>query len=369
MDQPAKKTPLYQVHQKLGAMMANFGGWQMPIRYVGDKKEHLAVRERVGIFDVCHMGEFLVRGPSALPLLQHVTCNDISQCQIGQAQYNVLTTDSGGFVDDLLIYKIAEEDYFVVVNAGNIDKDFQWISRYNQKFGADLVNASEDYALLAVQGPKAVDVLEKLCNLPLRTMPYYHFQKSTLNKREALISRTGYTASDGFEVYCAAREAEAAWNEIIHAGEIFGIQPCGLSARDSLRIEGKMPLYGMDMDENITVLEANLGRIIKFYKGDFVGKSALLQQLQQGVQKKWIGFEMVGQGIARHGYPVFLGEKRLGEVSSGTFSPTFEKGLGMAYVPPEFAVTDTQIEIEIRQKRVLAKVAKTPFYKITRAKI
>lgn len=359
-------TPFHDLHLKAGASMVDFGGWHMPVRYVGDKKEHLAVREKVGLFDVSHMGEIEIKGKGSLELLQYLTCNDVSQLQDGQIHYNVLMSPKGGFLDDLLIYRRATEDYFVVVNASHQEKDFEWITKQNEPFGAEVHFASHDYAQLAVQGPKAVDVLEKITEIPVRTMKYYWFTEGECLGVPAIISRTGYTGSDGYEIYFAPEHAEKIWNEILAVGEPHGILPCGLGARDSLRLEGKMLLCGTDVNDQITPLEAGLSWIVKLEKGDFVGREILQRQKEEGVSKKLIGFEMLEKGIPRHDYPIIKENQEVGIVTSGTLSITFNKAIGLGYVPPQFAKIGSQFEVQIRQRRALAQVVKTPFYKIER---
>lgn len=365
MSRLLKRTPLHSVHVELGANLIDFGGWHLPVRYVGDLKEHHAVRQKVGLFDVSHMGQIWVRGPGALELLQHTTCNDVLLLKDFQIQYSAITTPTGCFIDDILIYRQASDSYFVVVNASNQEKDFKWFQE-NNTFGAELVFASDDYAQLALQGPLSIDVLKSLTDVPVETIPYYHFVNTHLNQIPVLLSRTGYTASDGYELYVDSKHAIPLWNMLMEAGAHHQIMPCGLGARDSLRIEGKMALYGNDIDETTSVLEANLGWIIKWNKGSFIGKEALLQQKEQGLTRKLIGFEMLEKGIARHGYPVYQGSNPIGVVTSGVLSPTLGKPIGLAYLQLKESSIGNEFQVEIRGKRFRASVVKTPFYQVTR---
>ncbi len=366
MTNELKKTPFHQFHIEHGARMVDFGGWHMPVRYTGDKKEHNAVREQVGLFDVSHMGEFLVRGKNAEALLQYITCNNVAKLRDGRIQYNVLMSPQGGFIDDILVYRRQAEDYLVVVNAANQEKDWNWIVEQNQSVGAELIHASESFAQLAIQGPKAVEVVAQLTSVPVQDMKYYHFAEDTFAGVSSIISRTGYTASDGFEVYFHPQHAEVVWNAILDTGKAHDLTLCGLGSRDSLRIEGKMLLYGNDANEETTVLEADLGWVVKLDKGEFIGRDVLARQKEEGVAKKWVGFEMIDRGIPRHGYPVCKQGQPIGEVTSGVYSPTFSKAIGMTYLPIAEAAIGNQIEIEIRGKNLQAVVVPTPFYKIKR---
>jgi len=357
-----KTTPFHSMHIEAGGKMVDFGGWHMPVRYTGDKKEHNAVREGVGLFDVSHMGEIEVRGPKALDLLQYVTCNDVSKLDPGKIHYNVLMSEEGGFIDDILIYQRAEADYLLVVNASNQHKDFDWIEKHNQNFGAELHYASEDYAQLALQGPNAKLVLQALTDVPVEQIKYYHFVEGRVAGVPTLISRTGYTASDGYELYFAPEYAQKVWSAIMDAGKPHDLHLCGLGARDSLRIEGAMLLYGNDMNEHTTVLEAGLRWVVKLKKGDFIGKEKLLAQ-KSGTSKKLVGFEMLEFGIPRHGYTVIHNDQEVGEVSSGTLSITLKKPVGLAYVPSELASIGSKFKIQVRKKQLEAQVIPTPFYK------
>ena len=359
-----KYTPLTEVHVALNAKMAPFAGYAMPISYEGVSVEHKTVREAVGIFDVSHMGEFLVTGPKALELLQYVTTNDVAKLAIGQAQYSCLPNTKGGIVDDLLIYKIAEEKYLLVVNASNIEKDFLWIQQHNT-VGAELRNLSDEYALLAIQGPKATAAIQPLTSTKLSEIPYYHFEVSDFaGFPHVIISATGYTGSGGFEIYCKNEEAPKIWNSVLEAGAEFGIRPAGLAARDTLRLEMGYCLYGNDIDETTSPIEAGLGWITKFSKGDFVNKSSLLDQKSNGVSRHLIGFEIQEKGIPRQGYSLFDADgNEIGHVTSGTMSPTLQKGIGLGYVVSEHRKAGSEIYVGIRNKKIKAKVCRPPFYK------
>ena len=355
-----KKVQLNDVHESLGAKMVPFAGYNMPVRYSSDIEEHNTVRDAVGIFDVSHMGEFLVSGPHALELIQKVTSNDASKLEIGKAQYSCLPNDQGGIVDDLLVYKIREEEYMLVVNASNIDKDWNWISQYNS-IGATMKNISDDFSLFAVQGPKATQVLQKLTSVDLSTIKFYTFEVGDFAGIEhVIISATGYTGAGGFEIYLHNRDAEKAWHKILQAGEEFGIKPIGLGARDTLRMEMGYCLYGNDIDDSTSPLEAGLGWITKFTK-DFVNSDALQHQKQQGVEKKLVGFKMLDRGIPRHDYEIQDGSGRtIGRVTSGTMSPTLSQGIGLGYVETHSSAPSTEVFIAVRNKKLKAQVQKLP---------
>lgn len=359
-----KTIPLNDKHQSLGAKMVPFAGYNMPVSYAGVTVEHQTVRESVGVFDVSHMGEFFISGPKALDLLQKVCSNDISKLAIGQAQYNCMPNETGGIVDDLIVYKMDEDSYMAVVNASNIDKDFQHISKYNSEFEASLSDQSDDYALLAVQGPKATEVLQKLTSIDLSTIKFYHFVIGELAQiNDVIVSATGYTGSGGFELYCKKEDAEKLWDAVFKAGESFGIQPIGLAARDTLRLEMGYCLYGNDIDDNTSPLAAGLGWITKFTK-DFVNSESLAREKEAGSDKKLIGFVLEERGIPRTGYEIVDGDGTLiGTVTSGTMSPSLSKGIGLGYVSVSHAKADTPIWIKIRKNQVAASVTKLPFYK------
>lgn len=357
-----KNTALTQVHEALGAKMVPFAGYNMPVQYEGVNVEHEAVRNAVGVFDVSHMGEFLLNGPDALDLIQRVTSNDASTLTIGRAQYSCLPNGKGGIVDDLIVYKIKEEEYLLVVNASNIEKDWNWISSHNTKNVA-MRNLSDDYSLLAIQGPKAMEAMQSLTSVDLSAIKYYHFEVGPFAGIEhVIISATGYTGSGGFEIYCKNSEVKQVWDKVFEAGAAFGIKPIGLAARDTLRLEMGFCLYGNDIDDTTSPLEAGLGWITKFTK-DFVDSEFLKSQKEAGVSRKLIGFEMIERGIPRHDYRVLdANGNEIGKVTSGTQGPSVKKAIGMAYVKTEFATPDSEIYIEIRDKGVQAKVVKMPFY-------
>lgn len=357
-----KKTALFDKHVSLGAKMVPFAGFEMPVQYSGVTEEHFAVREKAGLFDVSHMGQFMIEGPGSKELLQFVTSNNVDTLEDGKAQYSCLPNETGGVVDDLIVYKMADEKYFVVVNASNIDKDWNQILKYNDKFGAKMTNLSDDYSLLAVQGPKATEILQKLTDTNLSDIPYYHFTEgSVAGVNDVIISNTGYTGSGGFEIYFKNEDAVKLWDEILKAGEVEGIIPCGLASRDTLRLEKGFCLYGNDIDDTTSPLEAGLGWITKFDK-DFVNKDYLAKQKEEGVTRKLVGFEMLEKAIPRHDYPVVDADGNvIGKVTSGTMSPMKKVGIGLAYVDKPHYKNDSEIFIQIRNKNVPAKVVKTPF--------
>jgi len=355
-----KKVPLNDIHEKLGAKMIPFAGYNMPVRYSSDIEEHMTVRNGVGVFDVSHMGEFKIEGPQALDLIQRVTSNDASKLVDGQAQYSCLPNEDGGIVDDLLVYKIKENDYMLVVNASNIEKDWAWISKFNTK-GAVMKNISDDLCLFAVQGPKAVGVLQKLTTTNLSAIPYYHFAQGVFAGAEHVtMSNTGYTGAGGFEIYVANASAEKVWTAIFDAGKNENIKPIGLGARDTLRLEMGFCLYGNDIDDKTSPLEAGLGWITKFTK-EFTNSKAIKDQKEKGVSKKLVGFKMTEKGIPRHDYVIRDAEgSAIGKVTSGTMSPVLGVGVGLGYVEANNAVPGSEIFIEVRGKNLKAEVAKLP---------
>lgn len=355
-----KKVALNDVHEKLGAKMVPFAGYNMPVRYSSDLEEHMTVRNGVGVFDVSHMGEFFIKGPQALDLIQRVTSNDASKLIDGQAQYSCLPNDTGGIVDDLLVYKIKDQDYMLVVNASNIEKDWNWIMKHNTK-GADMINISDDTCLFAVQGPKALKVLQTLTPTNLSQIPYYHFAMGTFaGCEDVCISNTGYTGAGGFEIYCNKSVAEKIWNAIFEAGRADDIKPIGLGARDTLRLEMGFCLYGNDIDDATSPLEAGLGWITKFTK-DFTNAAALKKQKEAGVTKKLVGFKMIDKGIPRHGYPIKdAAGNTLGLVTSGTISPVLGIGIGLGYVAIGHAAPGSEVFIDVRGKGLKAAVYKLP---------
>ncbi|HEY9046678.1 MAG TPA: glycine cleavage system aminomethyltransferase GcvT [Ohtaekwangia sp.] len=355
-----KYVPLNDLHVKLGGKMVSFAGFNMPVRYSSDIEEHMAVRNSVGVFDVSHMGEFTLKGPNALDLIQRVTSNDASKIVDGQAQYSCLPNETGGIVDDLIVYKVKDNDYLLVVNAGNIEKDWNWISKFNTK-GVDMKNISDDICLFAVQGPKAAGVLQKLTKTDLSTIKYYHFAIDEFaGVKDVVISNTGYTGAGGFEIYVNKQYAEKVWNAIFEAGKDVDIKPIGLGARDTLRLEMGFCLYGNDIDDATSPLEGGLGWITKFTK-DFTNAAALKKQKEEGVSKKLVGFKMVDKGIPRHDYSIKdAAGNVIGKVTSGTMSPVLGIGIGLGYVTPALATPDSEIFIDVRGRALKAQVSKLP---------
>ena len=359
-----KNIALHQVHEKLGAKMVPFAGYNMPVSYEGVTAEHLTVRESVGVFDVSHMGEFLVAGENALALIQRVTSNDASKLEIGDAQYSCFPNEDNGIVDDLICYRIQEHQYLLVVNASNIEKDWNWISKYNENFNADLEDVSDDYSLLAIQGPKAVEAMQSLSPLNLAEISFYKFKVGEFAGVEnVIISATGYTGSGGFEIYCKNSEAEQIWNKVFDAGAAYGIKPIGLAARDTLRLEMGYCLYGNDIDDTTSPIEAGLSWITKFTK-DFVNADYLAKQKEQKPERKLVAFELDERGIPRQGYDIVDENGNItGKVTSGTMSPCLQKGIGMGYVLLSFIKPGTKIYIQVRKKAIPASIVKLPFYK------
>jgi aminomethyltransferase len=358
-----KNTALTHIHEALGAKMLPFAGYNMPITYEGINAEHETVRTAVGVFDVSHMGEFLLSGPNALALIQKVTSNDAATLTDGRVQYSCLPNNEGGIVDDLLVYKIKDEQYLLVVNASNIDKDWNWISAHND-LGVEMKNISDDYSLLAIQGPKAIEALQSLTSVDLSAINYYHFKVGDFaGIDDVIISATGYTGAGGFEIYCKNDQAEQIWNKVFEAGAPFGIKPIGLAARDTLRLEMGFCLYGNDINDTTSPIEAGLGWITKFNK-EFTNSDNLKKQKEAGVAKKLVGFEMQERAIPRHDYEIVdTNGNTIGIVTSGTMAPSLNKGIGMGYVTTENSAIDSEIFIRIRKKDVPAKVVKMPFYK------
>jgi aminomethyltransferase len=355
-----KQIPLNDLHAKLGGKMVPFAGFNMPVRYSSDIEEHMTVRNGVGVFDVSHMGEFTVKGPHALDLIQRVTSNDASKLIDGQAQYSCLPNENGGIVDDLIVYKIKDNDYLIVVNASNIEKDWNWISKFNTK-GAEMKNISDDICLFAVQGPKAVDVLQTLTKTDLRSIKYYHFAIGEFaGVPNVTMSNTGYTGAGGFEIYVNKQYAEKIWNKIFEAGKNENIKPIGLGARDTLRLEMGFCLYGNDIDDTTSPLEAGLGWITKFTK-EFTNSAQLKKQKEEGVKKKLVGFKMIDKGIPRHDYQIKDGNGQvIGKVTSGTQSPLLSLGIGLGYVTTQHANPGSEIFIDVRGKSLKAQVSKLP---------
>ena len=358
-----KRTRFHDRQLAIGAKMIEFFGWEMPVEYKGIIDEHLAVRTRAGLFDVSHMGEIFVGGREALAFIQHLTPNDASRLEAGQVQYTALTTPQGTFVDDLLVYRLGPERYLLVVNAANVDKDFAWVTAHRQGFSVELENASDAYSQLALQGPAAEKILQPLTDIPLDRLKSFWSAEGLVAGLEALVSRTGYTGEDGFEIYTAAPEPGPLWDGIIEAGRGEGVLPIGLGARDTLRLEAKLMLYGNDIDDTTTVLEADLKWIVKFKKGEFLGKEVLERQLAEGVKRKIAGFELIDRGIPRPHYPVYSGGEAVGLVTSGTFSPFLKKSIGLTYLPVGLTAVGTDIEVGIRDRRAKARIVPTPFYR------
>ena len=364
MSENLKKTPLNDAHRALGGKMVDFGGWDMPVQYkAGVIEEHMATRTRVGLFDVSHMGEIWAEGTDAIDFVNSLTTNDVTKLVDGQAHYSALTNEHGGVVDDLLVYRFGPEKLLLVVNAGTTDKDWDWITSHKSDFDVVLTNASADYCQIAIQGPKAVEILQKLTDTELEPIKYYHFTTGHVDGVEAIISRTGYTGEDGFEVYAAADKAEQLWNKMLETGAEYGILPAGLAARNTLRLESAMSLYGHELGDDISTFEANLGWITKMDKPAFTGKGALADLKTAGIKRKLVGFEMREPGIARDGFDVYINEEKVGEVTSGSPAPFLKKNIGLAFVPPEFAKNGQEIRIDVRGKKLLAEIVQTPFYK------
>jgi aminomethyltransferase len=359
---PLRTTPLNPVHRECKAKMVDFGGWDMPVQYSGVIDEHHTVRQRVGVFDVSHMGEIEVRGPEALKLVDYISTNAASKLKIGQAHYSGLLYEHGGFVDDILVHKVADDHFFICVNASNQDKDYAHIAE-NNKFDCTVENAGSKYAQIAIQGPRALQTLQKLTPVDLPSIKYYWFTDGTVSGTPARIARTGYTGEDGFEIYVAPSESPRIWNEILAAGEEFGIKPAGLGARNTLRLEAKMALYGHEIDSTITPFEADLAWIVKLDKGDFIGRDALVKQKEQGITRKLIGFEMQARGIGRDGYEVQIEGTPAGWVTSGGPSPTLNKNIGLCYLPVSQSEIGRVIQVMVRNQPVEAVTVPTPFYK------
>jgi aminomethyltransferase len=367
-----RKTALNAVHRQMGAKMVEFNGWDMPVEYpaaigCGIINEHIAVRTGVGIFDVSHMGDIRLAGAEALAAVQHISMNDASRLAIGQAQYSALLYPQGTFVDDVIVHRLGENEYLLVINAGTREKDFSWVRGNTRQFDCAVEDLSDDFTQIAIQGPKAVQVLQKLTDADLSAVKFYWVTRGTVcGLKDILIARTGYTAEDGFEIYIPADEATSAglWNEILSAGKEFGIVPCGLGARNTLRLEGKLPLYGHEISDTINVWEAGLDRFIKMEKLEFVGRDVLEKAKAESLKRTLVGLEMVERGIARDGYRVMDGNGReVGYVTSGSPAPFLKKNIALAYVPPEFAALGTTVKVEVRGQGVGAQVVPTPFYK------
>ena len=365
-----RKTALNAVHRQMGAKMVEFNGWDMPVEYPsagGIIAEHNAVRTGVGIFDVSHMGDIRLHGPGALKAVQHISMNDASRLQIGQAQYSALLYPQGTFVDDVIVHRLGEDDYLLVINAGTREKDFNWVRDNTREFDCKVENLSDDFTQIAIQGPKGVNLLQKLTDADLSAVKFYWVTRGAVcGLKNILIARTGYTAEDGFEIYIPSDEATSArvWNEVLSAGKEFGVVPCGLGSRNTLRLEGKLPLYGHEISDEINVWEAGLDRFIKMEKAEFIGREALDKAKSQGSKRTLVGLEMMERGIARDGYKVQDSHGReVGYVTSGSYAPFLKKNIALAYVPPELSANGKELKVEIRGQGVKAQVVPTPFYK------
>jgi aminomethyltransferase len=365
-----RKTALNAVHRQMGAKMVEFNGWDMPVEYPsagGIVAEHNAVRTGLGIFDVSHMGDIRLAGPEALAAVQHISMNDASRLAVGQAQYSALLYPQGTFVDDVIVHRLGEDEYLLVINAGTREKDFNWVRDNTGQFNCKLENLSDDFTQIAIQGPKGASLLQKLTDTDLTAVKFYWVARGTVcGLKDVLIARTGYTGEDGFEIYIPADEATSArvWNEILQAGKEFGVVPCGLGARNTLRLEAKLPLYGHEISDAINVWEAGLDRFCKMEKPEFIGRDALEKAKANGLQRTLVGLEMIERGIARDGYKVLEDDGReIGYVTSGSPAPFLKKNIALAYVPPEFANVGSTVKVEIRGQGVKAQVAPTPFYK------
>jgi aminomethyltransferase len=362
-----KRTPLYQAHIDLGGKMVDFGGWEMPVQYpAGVIEEHNRTRTQAGLFDVSHMGEIWVEGEDAIPFVNRITTNDVTKLVDGQAHYSALTNDNGGVVDDLLVYRFDQDKLLLVVNAGTTDKDWEWITSHKGDVKITLTNASADYCQIAVQGPLSKFILEKLTDVDLDAIKYYHFTVGFVDGVNSIISRTGYTGEDGFEVYAPADKARQLWDKLLEAGYYGtenGILPAGLAARNTLRLEAGMSLYGHELSDGITPLEANLAWITKLQKGTFTGSDKLAEQKEQGLKRRLVGFEMTDRGIARDGFDVYINGDKVGYVTSGSPAPFLQKNIGYAFVPVEFANVGQELKIDVRGKQLSAVVVPTPFYK------
>ena len=359
-----KKTPLFETHQKYGGRIIDFGGWALPVQFSGIKEEHHAVRNAAGLFDVSHMGEFFVHGADALALVQRLFCNDVAKGMPGRVIYSPMCNERGGVVDDLMVYCLADGGYMMVPNAANIEKDWEWVNQHAKGLNVQIRNASSETGEVALQGPNSEVILQRLTKTDLKGIRYYRFLENVdVAGVRSVVSRTGYTGEDGFEVYCSAEDTPLVWEAIMEAGQDYDVLPAGLGCRDTLRFEAGMPLYGHELDDERTPLEAGLERFVSFGKGEFVGREALLRQRDEGLKIRLAGLEMVDRGVPRAGYQVLLGGHEVGWVTTGTYSPTFDKNLGMAYVPADLAKPGVDLDVGVRGRALRARTVPLPFYK------
>lgn len=354
------KTPLNQIHKDMGAKMTDFGGWEMPVEYTGIIEEHKAVRNKCGLFDVSHMGEILISGENAAKSLQKIITNDLQKLEIGKIIYTLICNQDGGIIDDLLVYSLRANEYLLVVNASNIEKDFNWIKKHVLE-KTEVENLSNQYAMFALQGPESKKILTQLTDIDLNSLDYYRFRQAKVAGIQMIISRTGYTGELGYELYFKPAEAEKIWDQLLEAGSDFGLKLCGLGARDTLRLEKMYPLYGNDIDESTNPYEAGLAWVVAVNKGDFIGRKKLVKQKKCCCQRKLTAFIITGRGVARHGYKVYANQEKIGEVTSGSYSPTLEESIGLAYIKTEYTEPGTEFEIEVRNRKVKAEVVKGPF--------
>ncbi|WP_096188447.1 glycine cleavage system aminomethyltransferase GcvT [Evansella halocellulosilytica] len=359
-----QKTPLYEIYKEYHGKTIDFGGWELPVQFSGIKSEHEAVRTKAGLFDVSHMGEIEVKGRGALPYLQKMMTNDVSKVKDHACQYTAMCYEDGGTVDDLVLYKRSDDDFLLVVNASNIEKDYEWLKKH-QSEDVEIINVSSDYAQLAIQGPKAEEITQKLTKQDLSEITFFKFREGIqLAEKDVLISRTGYTGEDGFEIYCKPEDAADLWKALLEAGQEEGIEPCGLGARDTLRFEARLALYGQELTKDITPIEAGIGFAVKPDKeADFFGKRVLKEQKENGPKRKLVGLEMIDKGIPRTDYEVYKNNEKIGFVTTGTQSPTLKKNVGLAIIDAQYKALDTEVEVQVRKRRLKAKVVATPFYK------
>jgi aminomethyltransferase len=359
-----RRTALYEMHKKANGQIVDFSGWELPIQYSSIKEEHFAVRNKAGLFDVSHMGEVTVKGKEAFNFVQNLVTNDVSKLENNQILYGMMCYETGGIVDDLLVYKYTDDNFYLVINASNVEKDFEWMLKNSRNYDVELVNISKNVSEIAIQGPNAQKILQKITNIDLDEIKFFYFKDEVLvNGKKALISRTGYTGEDGFEVYLAHEDVAEIWEKLFEIGEVDGLLPAGLGCRDTLRFEVALPLYGNELSKDITPLEASLGFFVKLDNDDFIGKSVLVKQKEEGLTRKTVGFELIDKGVPRHGYDVYADDKIIGFVTTGYKSPSVKKSVGLAMVDIDYSKMDTEIYIEVRGKMKKAKVVGRRFYK------